>query len=512
MARDLLIRGRFVITDPRALPAGGMIENGAVLASGGMIVKSGAFETLRVRHPDAEIVGTDRFLMIPGLINAHHHGRGLQGIQLGIRDEPLETWLLGFIGQPPLDVYLDTLHANLRLIRSGVTTVLHSAYTRVPGRLETETRDALRAYTDAGLRVAYAVGIEDRVAPVHDGMEMFLASLPPSLARKTRAAFPAAASADLDDYFAAVARLRRDFAEHPLVTLLHGPNWPVWCSDELLRRIARVARGDGMGVHIHVLESPFEREAARRHYGKSVVTHLDTLGLLGAKTSIAHGVWLSDADIETCARTKTSVCHNASSNLRLRNGIAPVTRMLERGVNVGIGMDGYALNSDDDMLQEMRLVAALHGMPGDGGHRNGPDAFEVFRMATVGGARAALQSSGGTLLPGSTADAVLIDFEAMRGAYLDPGVHPVEALVHLGRAAHVNTVVIGGQIVLSDGHSTRHDEGAIARALAEIAETPLPEVADFALLARELKPHVAQHYANWPVDASAPHYRVNARF
>lgn len=512
MARDLLIRGRFVVTDPRALPAGGMIEHGTVLVSGSTVADTGSFETLHARHPDAEIVGTDRFLVIPGLVNAHHHGRGLQGIQLGVRDEPLETWLLGFIGQPPLDVHLDTLHANLRLIRSGVTTVLHSAYTRVPGRLETETRDALRAYADAGLRVAYAVGIEDRVAPVHDGMEMFLASLPSSLAQKTRAAFPAAANTDLDDYFAIVTRLRQDFADSPSVTLLYGPNWPVWCSDELLRRVARAARGDGMGVHIHVLESPFEREAARRHYGGSVVAHLDMLGLLGATTSIAHGVWLSDTDIDICARAETSVCHNASSNLRLRNGIAPVTGMLENGVNVGIGMDGYALNSDDDMLQEMRLVAALHGMPADGGQRNGPDAFDVFRMATVGGARAALQPSCGTLLPGSAADAVLLDFEVMRGAYLDSAIHPVEALIHLGRADHVHTVVIGGQIVLSDGRSTRHDEGAIAHALAEMAGKPSPETADFAMLARELKPYVARHYAAWPIDEGAPHYRVNARF
>ena len=157
--------------------------------------------------------------------------------------------------------------------------------------------------------------------------------------------------------------------DNPALRVLHGPSWHVWCSRRLLERIAGDASDKDLGIHLHVLESPLERAHARRTYGTDCVSYLAEIGILGPKTSLAHGTWLSESDIERCAASGTSVCHNPSCNLRLRNGIAPVARMVEAGVNVGIGMDSWGMSSDDDLLSELRLAAMLHRLPSGGASR-----------------------------------------------------------------------------------------------------------------------------------------------
>ncbi len=312
----LLLRGHYVVHDPDALPDGGMIEDGALLIEDGKAVEVASRVDLEPRAGDAERLGSNRHLVIPGLINAHHHGRGLGALQLGVRDDYLERWMLDFWTENPLDVYLDTLYANLNMIRSGVTSVIHSGYIRIPGLLEEETRDALRAYSDAGLRVAYAVGIEDEIKFVYGENDSFLATLPNDLASTARPLVEPLSEHEIARYFVFVAELVAETADDPLVDLLYGPSWPVWCSDRLLRRVAEEASRAGRGVHLHVLESPLEREYGLQCYGESTVDHLAGLGLMGPHTLFAHGTWLSNADIELCAEHGVSVCHNPGSNLR----------------------------------------------------------------------------------------------------------------------------------------------------------------------------------------------------
>ena len=126
----ILLRGRHVVSDPAALPDGGIIDDGGVLVSGRTIEAVGSFGELSRAHPDAEVIGSGSHLVIPGLVNAHDHGRGLAGNRLGVRDGYLEPWLFEYWRQHPLDCYLDTLYSVIRQLRSGVTTVLHLGYTR----------------------------------------------------------------------------------------------------------------------------------------------------------------------------------------------------------------------------------------------------------------------------------------------------------------------------------------------------------------------------------------------
>ena len=508
-----IIRGRYVVTDPSGLPARGMVEDAGVLIAGDKVEEVAEWRALRERCPDVEVFGSERHLVLPGFVNAHHHGRGLSGIQLGIPDDFLERWLLDYWRMPPLDVHLDTLYSNLKMIRSGVTTVIHSSYAREWGRIEAETRDALRAYAEAGIRVAYAVGFEDRVRLVFGDQAAFLASLPGDLAVRARELVQPVSETETERYFAFVSELHEQHSANPALEILHGPSWHVWCSRDLLERVAEDARNRNLGIHLHVLESPLEREYALRAYGMDCVSYLKALGIRGPRVSFAHGTWLSESEIEQCAESGVSICHNPSSNLRLRNGIAPVARMTECGVNVGIGMDSWGVSSNDDILEELRLAGLLHRLPSRQRFESCPDAFDLLRMLTVNGARAATFGDGlGRLLPGSPADAVILDFDRIAGPYLDDSVHPVEAFVHLARTQHIDTVIAAGEPLLHEGHFTRVDEAAVGREIAAAAASPNPAFRSFSRTLRELRPHLERHYEGWPAGRPGePFYVVNER-
>ena len=509
-----LVRGRYLVTDPTGLPESGLVEDAALLVEGSRIAEIGEWRALRQRFPDAETFGSAHHLVLPGFVNAHHHGRGLSSVQLGVPDDVVERWLLDYWRMPPLDVYLDTLYSSLRMLRSGVTTVIHSSYAREWGGIEAETRDALRAYADSGQRVAYAVGFDDRVQMVFGDEAAFLDSLPEDLALRTRALLKPADEAEVDRYFSFVSALAEQGSANPALRVLHGPSWHVWCSRPFLARVAEDARDKDLGIHTHVLESPLERDHAMHAYGTDCVSYLKELGFQGRKVSFAHGTWFSEADIAKCAESGISVSHNPSSNLRLRNGIAPVAGMLEGGVNVALGMDSWGVSSDDDILSELRLASLLHRLPSRQRFDACPDAFDLLRMLTVNGAQAATFGDGlGRLLPHCPADAVLVDFDRMTGPFLDQAVHPVEAFVQLARREHIDTVIAAGEPLWHEGRCPRVDEEGLERELAAVARAlPSEAFAAFSQTLRDLHPYLARHYEDWPaVEALHPFYVVNGR-
>jgi 5-methylthioadenosine/S-adenosylhomocysteine deaminase len=509
-----LLRGGYVITDPALLTGNGIIRNGGVLVRDGKVAAIGSFAELQKQNPDATIVGSEKHVVMPGLINAHHHGRGFMGLQLGIVDGYLEEWMLDYWLQRPLDIYLDTMYANIRMLRAGVTTVIHSGYSRDWSQTAAEARSALRAYDDSGMRVSYAAGVEDQNTFVLGDNETFIASLPDKMAARVREALYRLGASQGYDYFELVDELVATYADHPRIKVLYGPTGPEWCSPGLLRKIAERAKAAGMGIHLHALESPLQHDFSWREHGKSSVALLRETGILGPKTSLAHATWLSEEDISICADMGASACHNASSNLRLHNGIAPVARMLELGMNVGIGMDGWALNSDDDMLQEMRLVSYIHRVPRQMRPLPAPDANDILRMATLGGAKASVYGDAiGRLTVGANADAVLLDYAAMTYPYIDPRTPLAEAIVGLGRGRHVDTVMVGGEILVEGGRYLKRDEAALVAELATIADKVLPaHLQEFYGVIEDLKPYVKKFYDQWPPAAKVePLYSVNSR-
>ncbi len=508
-----IVRGRFVVAEPDELPAAGVLEHGAVLIEGDRVAAVGPYDELRAAHPAARELGSDRHAVLPGLVNAHQHGQGLSTIQLGLLDDYLEPWGAAFFARcHPLDLYLDTLYAAARMLRAGVTTAVHFGYSRGLGGVEAESRAALRAYEDAGMRVAFGLEVADRASFVYEDDDVFLDSLPSSLAQSVRSLIADVVPYDSEDPWDLLERLRDEHADDERVKLLISPAGPQWCSDELLGRVADVARSLEVGIQAHCLESAHQRQIASSLYPAGTLEHLHRLGVLGEKTSLAHAVWLSDDDIALCADTGTSIAHNPSSNLRLRVGLAPVNRMLEAGVTVGVGTDGMALADDEGMLEEMRLAARLRGLPTGSRDAPAPTAADTLRMGTVNGAHlSTFGSSCGRLAPGAFADLIVLDYERVCHPFVDPAVDLLDRLVYRAKSSDIVTVVAGGRVVLENGALVGIDERAIANQLAEVAASAVPDRIRAAMeLRRSLEPHVSAFYEGWRPHYQHPSYDVNA--
>jgi 5-methylthioadenosine/S-adenosylhomocysteine deaminase len=495
-----MVRGRYLIAGASGSGEVEVLEDGAFFQRDGTIVEVGTYADLAGRYRADETLGSPRYVVVPGLVNAHHHV-GLTPLQLGSPDYPLELWLASRMAARDVDPYLDTLYSAFEMIESGVTTVqhLHGMRRGPVAAWPDRARRVLEAYRDIGMRSSYAFGIRDQNLLVYGADDEFVRSLPTALQPEMMDWF-SGLRITIDDWARDLfVGLYEDWGrnENDLVRIWLAPTNLHWCSDELLVRVKEQARKFGAGIHIHLLETAYQKLYAQRRWGRSAVQHLNDLGFLGPEVTLGHGVWLTEDDIERLVETGTAVCHNASSNLRLQSGIAPVNRLLARGVRVALGIDEAGVNDDRDMLQEIRLVLKLHRVPGH--DQRVPTASEVFRMATEGGAHTTgFAARIGRIAAGRSADAVLIDLRNVTEPYLDPLTPILEGVVHRARSRDVETVMIAGEVVMRDRTFTRVDKDAVLRELAASLRAPLrPDEVRRRELARELLPHVRRFYADW---------------
>jgi 5-methylthioadenosine/S-adenosylhomocysteine deaminase len=231
--------------------------------------------------------------------------------------------------------------------------------------------------------------------------------------------------------------------------------------------------------------------------------------------TLGHGVWFNERDIEMVAAAGARICHNASSNLRLRSGIAPLNAFHRCGVECGIGMDEAGINDDRDMLQEMRVVLNVHRVPGMDDTQV-PTAAQVLRMATEHGARTTpFGAEIGTLEVGKAADLVLLDWRQIAYPYLalDAEVTVIDAIVHRAKAKGVKTVMVAGETIYRDGRFTKVDKDAAIAALAEELAQPRTPAEEARLrLSRAVAPHVRRFYEqHLDGEIRDPFYRQNAR-
>jgi 5-methylthioadenosine/S-adenosylhomocysteine deaminase len=204
------------------------------------------------------------------------------------------------------------------------------------------------------------------------------------------------------------------------------------------------ARKDGAGIHIHVLETEAELLAMKEMYGKCSVHMLDDIGFFGPDVLAAHCVWLSDGDIEILRERGVNVSHNPISNMKLASGIAPVQKMLERGVNVSLGTDGCASNNNLDMFEEMKTAALLHKVSTC--NPTALPAHKVLEMATVNGGKA-LDRETGMLNVGMKADMIIVD---MKKPHLIPCFDVPSHLVYSAKGCDVRTTIVDGKILMDD--------------------------------------------------------------
>ena len=411
-----------------------VVTDAAVVIDGEQIAEVGAWSDIRARFGELPVYGGDRYALVPGFVNAHHHSNGVTSVQQGIPDRALEPWLLSLAGGRRANPALQTKLAAARQLRAGITSVVdvHQGG-GTAAAFHDGVQARLAAYEETGMRASLAAGVAERSFLIAGEDEAFLASLPADLRELAERRLPGPDAISRDEYFESMRRLFDAWRDHPRVSLRFGPPGPQWVHDETLVRMAEISRETGMNIQTHLEESIYEKLAGPRMTGRSVVEHLHALGVLSPRFSCAHGVWLSDAEVEILAGRGAAVSHNPSSNLRLRSGIAPLNALLSGGVTTGIGLDGTTLNDNDDMWQEMRLALRLHRTPGLDGPA--PEPGDIFELATSAGAAlfaggpygragAALAGAGGTGRGGAEANAERVgrDGAALAGAgRLDTG-------------------------------------------------------------------------------------------
>jgi cytosine/adenosine deaminase-related metal-dependent hydrolase len=512
MTDNMLIQGRWIVTG--AGDSDPVLHDAALRIASGRIVESGPLDVLRARHPEAKILGGPNVAVIPGLINAHHHANGAGVQQLGLADDFLEPWILAHAVLRQREVGLNTLLANARLLRSGVTTVVdvHSG-AGTADAYAARVGSALDAYGRSGVRVAFAAGTSRQSHLVHAGPggdDAFLKTLPAALAARTRDTFmPGPDNLDEDDYIAIIEGAWQQHRADPLIDVWFAPPGPQWVSDAFMQRIVEQATALDTRIQTHLLESHYESLMGERLYGTSALQHLHRLGVLSPRFSVAHGVWLDDADIELLAASGSPVVHCPGSNLRLRAGIAPLNAILSSGATACLGMDGTTLDDDDDMFAEMRLALRLQRGPAFGDPA--PRPRDVLAMATLNGARL-LGKEGrlGRLQAGYEADLVILDLERMLSPWVAPECDPLDLIVLRAAARDVRTVLVGGEIACEDGRVTGFDEAAAGDELAaRLAAQPFP--ADSARLVAELEPYIVAYYRAWRHPERRPYIAYNAR-
>ena len=254
----------------------------------------------------------------------------------------------------------------------------------VTADVEAAASQVLRAYDAAGMRVSYCYAVREQNRLVYQDDAAFVASLPVALRGPMQAWFDRFRTS-LGDMVALFESLHATHNARPRTRIQLAPANLHWCSDHALATLSDIATRHGVKLHIHLLETAYQKEYASRRTGGSAVEHLGRFGLLGPQMTLGHGTLLNEADIALVAATGTCICHNCSSNLRLRSGLAPLNRFAAAGITTAIGLDEAGINDDRDMLREMRMVLRAHRTPGM--DDDVPTVPQVFAMATAAGAQ-----------------------------------------------------------------------------------------------------------------------------
>lgn len=416
-------------------------------------------------------------LILPALCNAHDHGRGIRTVAFGAGDDTLELWISKLGHEPKTDPYLRAVVAFGRMALSGIGVLNHCHNTADPSALLDEARAVARAAQDIGIRVAFAVPIMGRNPITYGDPAPFLDALPPDLAAAQAARADRVRPWDqqLED-----AEAIFELAS-PWFLPQYGPVGPQWVDDDVLADIADRSQRLGRRVHMHLFETQAQREWADHAYPGGLVRHLNSLGLLSPRLTVAHGVWLSPEDCEVLAARGVMVSVNTSSNLRLRSGIAPVKTFLEKGVGWGLGLDGMAFDDDEDALRELRLLWQLHrGF----GMEDVMEADRLWQAVLSDGRRAILgPDAGGAITPGAPADLMVLNTTRMMHDVMRGRADVRDILLTRATKADVEALYVGGCAVVENHRLTGLDLQAAENALLAEARANLTDI-DAAAIAR----------------------------
>jgi cytosine/adenosine deaminase-related metal-dependent hydrolase len=368
-------------------------------------------------------------VVVPLLVNAHDHGRGNGHVLAGIPDGPLEEWIASLRDHPPTTQAALVGDGCALMLASGIGASVICVNPQGPDTTA-EVVAAARAAQRLGVRAAI-------VYPFADAMD--------DLDGRTRDAggWSAADVATRLDAVEAIA------AEHgsTLIEIQLGPVGPQWVSESTLAAIGAHARRAGRRVHMHLLESPTQRAWADRTYPDGVVDLLRRTDLLGPHVCFAHGTQLRPAELSELAASGCVLSLNASSNLRLSSGFAPVAAARAAEVHVGAGLDGLALGDDADYWNELRLLRGI----GQAQSGERVDAATLLDELLLGGRQALGGCAPAPVVTGSVADFVVLDLTPYRHLVEDASWSLADVVLAAGRPERIREVWVGGSAVLTRG-------------------------------------------------------------
>lgn len=415
------------------------IADGAVFVRGNVIEQVGPTADLP-QTADVVIDATGQ-VVLPGLVNTHHHMfQSLTRVIPAAQNGELFNWLQNlypiWANLTAKMVRVSTLTAMAELILSGCTTSSDHLYV-YPNDCRLD--DSIEAAANIGMRFHAARGSMS-VGKSQGG-------LPPDRLVENENAILKDTQRLIETY--------HDTSRYAMQRIVVAPCSPFSVSRDLMREAATMARSFGVSLHTHLAENSNDLAYSREKFSMTPAEYAEDCGWVGADVWHAHCVQLDDAGIELFARTGTGVAHCPCSNMRLASGIAPVRKMIDRGVSVGLGVDGSASNDSGHMLGEVRQAMLLQRVG------FGPDAMtarQALEMATLGGAKVLNRDDIGALKPGMAADIVSFKLDQVghAGALHDP----VAALVFC-TPANVSYNIINGKVVVSNGTLTNIDLPAV---------------------------------------------------
>ena len=415
-------------------------DPGAVAVKDDMIVAVGPEAEITNEYSANETIDCNGKVLMPGLINAHTHVPMtlLRGLADDLR---LDVWLMGYMLPverefvSPEFVRLGTLIACAEQIRSGVTTFNDMYFFE---------DDIAQATADAGMRAVCGQSVMK---------------------------YPAPDAASFEDSLAMAREFIKKWKGHPLIVPAVAPHAPYSTTPEILRACANLAREFDVPLHIHISETAFEVDTMRKEQGMPVVPYVKKQGILEAKVIAAHCVHIDVGEMKTLKHVNAGVAHNPSSNLKLASGFAPVQKMLETGLNVGIGTDGPASNNDLDMFEEVRLASFVAKASS-----NDPTvvpAATALLMATRMGAQALhIGHLTGSLEAGKRADLILVDTSPTHNSprfRRDPN-NAYAQLVFASKSTDVTDVMVNGKWLMRAHELLTLNEADLLTQAREVAQ------------------------------------------
>ena len=376
-----------------------------------------------------EKINAKNMVVMPGLVNTHTHLA--MSIFRGYKDDrKLMDWLENAIFPvedklEPEDIYWNSYLSCLEMIRTGTTTCNDMYF---------GMNKAIEAIENTGLRALVAWSITDD--SIRDKVE------------RTR------------EY------AKKYNVPGSRIKVITSPHAPYSCNPDTIKLCVNLAKELNTSLHIHLSETLDEEETIRERYNKRGTEYLNDLGVFDVPVILAHGIYISDSDIEILKHVKGGIAHNPISNCKLSSGICDVVKLRKNGINVGLGTDGIGSTTTLDMFEEMKTAAYLQKI--NTMEPTSIKAYDILKMATIEGARVlGLDNEIGTLEPGKKADMIFIRTDKL---HLCPDNDVCTNIVYSANGADVDTVMIDGKIIMQNRKMINLDEKEVMKQVKKIAK------------------------------------------